>query len=149
MPVIRLTKMFEIEMAHALKGYDGLCKYIHGHSYKLEVTIKGTPINDHTNPKNGMVMDFKDLKKIVKEHILNVYDHALVLEKGFDDDLITVLAKRNDRTVYTPYAPTCEFLVYGFAEIIKKHLASNIQLHALKLYETSTSFAEWYQSDNL
>src|SRR5690606_19438176 len=102
MPVIRLTKMFEIEMAHALKGYDGLCKYIHGHSYKLEVTIKGTPINDHTNPKNGMVMDFKDLKKIVKEHILNVYDHALVLEKGFDDDLITVLAKRNDRTVYTP-----------------------------------------------
>lgn len=149
MPVIRLTKLFEIEMAHALKGYDGSCKYIHGHSYKLEVTIIGITIQDNTNPKNGMVMDFKDLKKIVKEQILDVYDHALVLEEGFDDDLINVLAKRNDKTVYTPHAPTSEFLVYGFAEAIKKHLAANIKLHSLKLYETSTSFAEWYQSDNV
>ncbi len=149
MPTIRLTKIFEIEMAHALKGYDGPCKYIHGHSYKLEVTVLGTTIQDSTHPKNGMVMDFKDLKKIVKEHILDVYDHALVLEEGFDDELIQVLTQRNDKTVYTPYAPTCEFLVYGFAEIIKTHLAPTIKLHSLKLYETSTSFAEWYQSDNL
>ena len=147
MPNIRLTKIFEIEMAHALKGYDGPCKYIHGHSYKLEVTVLGSTIIDSNNPKNGMVMDFKDLRKIVKEHIIDVYDHALVLEEGFDDEMIQLLANRQHKTVYTPYAPTCEFLVYGFSEIIKKHLATNVKLHSLKLYETSTSFAEWFESD--
>lgn len=56
--IIRLTKEFTFEAAHALEGYDGLCREIHGHSYRLFVTVKGTPCADESNPKFGMVMDF-------------------------------------------------------------------------------------------
>ena len=59
--MIHLTKIFRFEAAHALMGYDGRCRNIHGHSYEMRVTIKGNPIMDDNSPKNGMVMDFGDL----------------------------------------------------------------------------------------
>ena len=62
---IRVTKVFNFEMAHALQGYDGLCSNIHGHSYELSVTIKGSPEENTASPKLGMVMDFSVLKKIL------------------------------------------------------------------------------------
>ncbi|PKP22124.1 MAG: 6-carboxytetrahydropterin synthase QueD, partial [Bacteroidetes bacterium HGW-Bacteroidetes-22] len=77
--MIRITKIFKFETAHALAGYDGLCKHIHGHSYELQVTIKGEPISDPSSPKMGMVMDFGDLKRLVRQLIVDRYDHALVL----------------------------------------------------------------------
>ncbi len=64
---IRITKIFHFEMAHALNNYDGLCRNIHGHSYKLRVTLIGQPSNDKTSPKKGMLIDFSDIKKIVRE----------------------------------------------------------------------------------
>ena len=60
---IRITKEFKFETGHALYGYDGLCKNVHGHSYKLSVTVLGSPIIDSKQTKNGMVIDFSDLKK--------------------------------------------------------------------------------------
>ena len=60
---IRITKEFHFETGHALYGYDGLCKNVHGHSYKLAVTVVGSPIVDPSQTKNGMVLDFSDLKK--------------------------------------------------------------------------------------
>ena len=58
MSVIRVTKEFTFEAAHALYNYDGQCSNIHGHSYRLFVTVKGSPVSDINHPKNGMVMDF-------------------------------------------------------------------------------------------
>ena len=60
---IRVTKVFTFDMAHALYGYDGPCKNIHGHTYILSVTLKGKVINENNHPKNGMVIDFSDFKK--------------------------------------------------------------------------------------
>ena len=76
---IRVTKEFEFEMAHALWNYDGPCKNIHGHSYRLFVTVMGIPIDDGEHAKFGMVMDFKDLKAIVHKEIIDVFDHSLLL----------------------------------------------------------------------
>lgn len=76
---IRITKEFKFETGHALYGYDGLCKNVHGHSYKLAVTLIGIPIADENHVKYGMVMDFSDLKKIVNEIIVTPFDHATVL----------------------------------------------------------------------
>ena len=67
MNIIRITKKFDFETGHALYGYDGKCKNIHGHSYKLFVTVQGTPITDTSHVKYGMVIDFTDLKKIVND----------------------------------------------------------------------------------
>ena len=76
--MIRLTKEFKFEMAHALYGYDGLCANLHGHSYKLLVTVRGGVKNEE-EPKQGMVIDFSVLKSIVKSLIISKYDHSLVL----------------------------------------------------------------------
>ena len=78
---IRITKQFDFETGHALYGYDGKCKNVHGHSYKLSVTVIGTPIGDASNVKFGMVIDFGDLKKIVLSEIVDKFDHATVFNK--------------------------------------------------------------------
>lgn len=146
---IRITKQFSFETAHALYGYDGKCKDIHGHSYYLDVTVIGTPITDTTNPKYGMVIDFGDLKKIVKNEIVDVFDHATVFNKNTPhNDLAKVLIENGHNVILTDYQPSCEMMVIDFAKKIKQHLPENINLHALKLRETATSFAEWYASDN-
>ena len=132
--IIRLTKEFTFEAAHALEGYDGLCREIHGHSYRLFVTVKGTPCADESNPKFGMVMDFGELKRIVNEQIL-----SRVAEQ---------IGCRFGRIVLVDYQPTCENMLADFAARIEADLPSHVKLHALRLHETATSFAEWMAEDN-
>lgn len=146
--VIRVTKEFPFEMAHVLLNYDGPCRNVHGHSYKLFVTIQGTPLDDPDNPKCGMVMDFTDLKKIIKTEIINTFDHAIVLSNRFDKSKLEMFKSMFGKTVFVDYQPTCENLVSDFAFRISHRLSGEIKLHNLKLYETATSFAEWYASDN-
>ena len=82
MATIRLTKEFTFEAAHSLEGYDGACREIHGHSYRLFVTIKGEPSCDAYDPKQGMVMDFGLLKRIVNEQIISRLDHAFIIRQS-------------------------------------------------------------------
>ena len=146
---IRITKQFSFDTGHALYGYDGKCKNVHGHSYRLEVTVIGIPINDNTNVKFGMVIDFGDLKKIVKEEIVNVFDHATVFNKNTPHvELARELEIRGHNVLLVDYQPTSEMMVIDFASKIKKRLPRNIKLFSLKLQETATSFAEWYAKDN-
>ncbi len=148
MSKIRVTKEFKFEAAHALLGYDGLCKNIHGHSYKLFVTIVGEPISDRNNPKYGMVFDFGDLKNIVNNQIIKKYDHSIILNKDTDTSSFENLSELFSRKHYTNYQPTCENMVLDFVEIIKQNLPSYIKLFSVKLYETANSYAEWALSDN-
>lgn len=149
MSVIRVTKEFSFEMAHALENYDGACKHIHGHSYKLFVTVKGSPEGDLASPKYGMVMDFGVLKRIVNEEIIDRYDHALVLRSvGVKDQIHDSIESVFGNVVVVDYQPTCENMIAHFAETIKKRLPDNVELFSLKLHETATSYAEWYAEDN-
>jgi 6-pyruvoyltetrahydropterin/6-carboxytetrahydropterin synthase len=148
MSIIRITKQFHFETGHALYGYDGKCKNVHGHSYKLYVTVIGTPISDSTNVKYGMVIDFGDLKKIVSSEIVNKFDHATVFNKNTPHiELARELEKRDHSVILVDYQPTSEMMLVDFAEKIKNRLPKNIKLHSLKLQETGTSHAEWYASD--
>ena len=134
---ISLTKEFSFEMAHALKNYDGACKNIHGHSYRLFVTVSGEPISDKNSPKYGMIMDFGDLKQIVNTYIVNRFDHALVLNEEHEFGEIA-----DTKTVLTLFQPTCENLLVHFAGLIEPHLPKGVRLTKLKMHETATSFAE-------
>ncbi|WP_440879578.1 6-pyruvoyl trahydropterin synthase family protein [Tenacibaculum sp. C7A-26P2] len=146
---IRITKQFSFETGHALYGYDGKCKNVHGHSYKLSVTVIGQPIMNSSNVKHGMVIDFGDLKKIVKEEIVDVFDHATVFNKNTPHvELAKELIDRGHHVILVDYQPTSEMMVIDFAQKIIKYLPGNIKLYSLKLQETETSFAEWYASDN-
>lgn len=148
MSTIRITKEFKFEMAHALKGYEGPCKNIHGHSYELFVTVIGKPIDDKASSNNGMVIDFKLLKNIVRENIIENYDHALVLHKEsaalINDDSKELYGK----LVAVDYQPTSENMLIYFAAILRDKLPVNVKLYSLLLRETVTSFAEWYAEDN-
>ncbi|NND62353.1 MAG: 6-carboxytetrahydropterin synthase [Flavobacteriaceae bacterium] len=149
MSEIRITKMFSFETGHALYGYDGKCRNVHGHSYKLSVTVIGNPISDNSHVKFGMVIDFGDLKKIVKEEIVDVFDHATVFNKNTPHvELAKELENRGHNVLLVDYQPTSEMMVVDFAEKIKERLPNNIQLHSLKLQETATSYAEWFAADN-
>jgi len=145
--MIRLTKIFNFEMAHALYGYDGPCKNIHGHSYALEVTVAGTPMNDPNHPKHGMVMDFSDLKAIVKEQIVDRLDHALLLNGNSPHRNIPELDTNFEKVVFVDYQPTCENMLSDFVKRIQSLLPGNVSLVTLKLKETPNSFAEWQASD--
>lgn len=150
MSKIRITKQFSFETGHALYGYDGKCKNVHGHSYKLSVTVIGTPISDSNHVKFGMVIDFSDLKKIVREEIVDVFDHATVFNKNTPHvELAAELSAREHHVILVDYQPTSENMVIDFAKKIQDRLPNNIQLHSLKLQETESSFAEWFASDNL
>jgi len=144
--MIRITKEFKFEMAHALHGYDGLCKNIHGHSYKLCVTVKGEIKNDSGNAKDGMVLDFDILKSIVKPEIIKKYDHSLVLNGNSSHAEIDLSAF--EKVFFLPYQPTSENLVTDFALKIKSKLPEGIELYKVVLSETATSFAEWNCEDN-
>ena len=146
---IRITKQFTFETGHALYGYDGKCKNVHGHSYKLSVTVIGKPITDTNNVKYGMVIDFGDLKKIVREEIVDVFDHSTVFNQNTPHiELAKELKDRDHHVILVDYQPTSENMVIDFAEKIKKRLPSSIKLFSLKLQETDSSFAEWFASDN-
>jgi len=149
MSTIRITKRFSFEAGHALYGYDGKCKNLHGHSYKLSVTVIGTPITDKTNPKFGMVIDFTDLKRIVTEEIVDKFDHATIFNKNTPHvKLAKTLKDEGHNVLLVDYQPTTECMVTDFARKITKRLPINLRLHSLKLQETESSYAEWVSTDN-
>ncbi|SCY29453.1 6-pyruvoyltetrahydropterin/6-carboxytetrahydropterin synthase [Nonlabens sp. Hel1_33_55] len=146
---VRITKEFTFETGHALYGYDGKCRNVHGHSYKLAVTVIGEPIMDSDNVKYGMVIDFGDLKKIVKEEIVDPFDHATVFNKNSPHvELAKELESRGHEVILADYQPTSEMMIQDFAKKIGDRLPKNIKLFSLRLRETETSYAEWFASDN-
>lgn len=148
MPKVRVTKKFHFDMAHALHSYDGLCRNIHGHTYNMEVTLMGEPRNETDHPADGMVMDFGKLKKIVKKHIVNVFDHALVLNSRTPKKSIEDFKKITERVVVLDFQPTSENFVIYFAKLLQPELPPNVALFSIRLYETASSYAEWFASDN-
>jgi 6-pyruvoyltetrahydropterin/6-carboxytetrahydropterin synthase len=146
--VIRITKEFKFEMAHALYGHDGPCRHLHGHSYELFVTIKGEPLQDPDSSKNGMVMDFGDLKKIVRSKIIDRFDHALVLNTQTPMPAGLDTFSLFDNMILVDFQPSSENLLVHFAELIKPELPANVELYSMKLRETVTSYAEWFHDDN-
>ncbi|MCK4852840.1 MAG: 6-carboxytetrahydropterin synthase [Bacteroidales bacterium] len=145
---IRVTKSFTFEMAHALWNYDGPCRNIHGHSYQLFVTVFGQPSLDTNNTKLGMVIDFSDLKKIVNQHVVDVFDHSVVISSKASQPDIRRVEQMFEKFYIVDYQPTCENLVTDMAERIKTSLPAQASLFSLRLVETATSYAEWFAADN-
>ncbi|MEI6681291.1 MAG: 6-carboxytetrahydropterin synthase [Bacteroidota bacterium] len=144
---IRVTKEFRFEAAHALKGYDGPCRNIHGHSYELSVTVIGTPETDRQSTKLGMVMDFGDLKKLIKKQIVDPFDHALLLNADVSQEEVRKSGEPFSNVVFLPYQPTSENFLLDFARRIRDFLPAGVRLHSLRLRETASSYAEWFASD--
>lgn len=122
---------------------------MHGHSYKLFVTVKGLPINNLEDKKNGMVIDFTDLKTIVEVEVVKPWDHAVLVNgESPHRQLGENLQNDGHRVVFCDYQPTCENMLYDIAEKIKTKLPAHVELVYLKMHETENSYGEWFASDN-
>ncbi|MBP6625069.1 MAG: 6-carboxytetrahydropterin synthase [Chitinophagaceae bacterium] len=145
---IRITKKFSFDMAHALYGYDGPCKNIHGHTYHLSITLIGKPIEDIKKAKLGMVIDFGDLKDIVHKHIIQVFDHALVLNQEAPYSKSEVISNEFEKVILVPFQPTCENLLLDFVDRLNDKFNILTPIFSIRLEETPTSYAEWFLEDN-
>ena len=155
MATIRLTKEFSFEAAHALDGYDGPCREIHGHSYRLFVTVKGHPSEDPRDPKTGMIAVMLSRSVWINLDPAQPANRLKTLLAQTGADLIISscalreqLAARFGNIVCVPYQPTCENMLDDFARRIAARLPEGVRLHALRLHETATSFAEWFAEEN-
>lgn len=148
---VTATKEFTFDCAHMLTGHEGLCQNLHGHTYKLLVTAEscGDDLIPE-GPSKGMVCDFKDLKSMVKEVIVDQMDHAYVYNMYADEDSVeaqiaVVLETAGRKTVAVDYRPTAENMVNDFMKALNNYLTQigeRYFITRIRLYETPTSYAE-------
>ena len=140
--MISVTKIFRFEMGHAIDEYEGMCRFIHGHSYVLHVTVAGQEVSHSPIAPPGFIIDFKVLKQLVNEKVIHRLDHALVLSESY-------LKKHpgagedNQNLIIWPYEPSAENILYFIREALHKGLPDGYKLLKLKLWETSESYAAW------
>jgi len=139
--MIQVTKIFRFETAHAIHGYNGHCRNIHGHSYVLHVTVGSDTDDVAYLPKPGFVIDFKDLKKIVNRIIVEQLDHRLILSTDFLAEHPHTAASEN--LIVWEMEPTAENILLYVRNVLLAELPADIRLRKLKIYETSDSYAEW------
>lgn len=148
-PRIRVTRQFTFDMAHALFGHKGLCRNIHGHTYTLSITLLGRITNDPGNTEDGMVIDFSVLKDLVRQEVLLMYDHALVLNGSSPHKELNQVGANFEKVIYLDGQPTCENLVLKITETLNKCLPKGMILHHVSLQETPATRAEWFYEDNV
>jgi len=154
--LVTATKEFSWDMAHMLTGHKSLCKNLHGHTYRMLVTVSriqedvissDLPESDDNKSSEGMVMDFQQLKAIVQSLIVEKFDHALVvnsaISSGFENAIRSLANSFGLKMVELPYRPTAELMAMNFFEELEVALKQRgIALIKLRLYETPTSYAE-------
>ena len=130
-------------MAHALVGYDGMCSQIHGHSYRLEVTVGGLSVECAEGAKMGMAIDFGTIKEVVEREVISTFDHSLTLRLAPEtEEVVEVLSRHFERIHAVEWQPTCENLLSHFAELIAPALPDGARLLSLRLHETENNCAE-------
>ncbi len=134
--MIKIGKEYRWEMSHRLQFYDGLCKNIHGHSYKMIIELEGEA------DKNGIVLDFFKIDEIVKP-ILKVYDHCFTINRN-DSEMRDFLINNNFKIVELDFNTTSENLAKHFANLLKGNFSqfANLSFLTVKVYETIDAYAE-------
>lgn len=139
--MLRVTKIFRFETAHAIFGYNGSCRNIHGHSYVLHVSVQRLSQDEGFLSSPGFVIDFKQLKRLVQQAVVERFDHRILLSE--------VYLQENPEMRHLPnievweIEPTAENMLLWVKETLKNALPPEIGLFHLKLYETADSYAEW------
>ena len=153
---ISVTKEVVFDTAHMLAGHKGLCKNVHGHTYKVHVTVSAPRLIEEGSSE-GMVVDFKDLKEIINKRIVEPFDHAFVTwdDTPYKEEkaVAKVLAEQGCKLVRTCYRPSAENMSYYFFQGLAEDLSilSTMQygkptfyrLESVRVWETPTSFAEY------
>jgi 6-pyruvoyltetrahydropterin/6-carboxytetrahydropterin synthase len=143
---MQITTRLEFDAGHRIPNHKSQCRNLHGHRYALEITLSGDIINQEKASENGMVMDFSDVKKIAKECVVDVWDHAFLV---FIDDLAVLdflNSLPNHKTVIFAQVPTAENMAAEAFRILKSEYkdtyGNHLKLERVRLYETPNSWAD-------
>ncbi|AUI66125.1 MULTISPECIES: 6-carboxytetrahydropterin synthase QueD [Glaesserella] len=141
--MFKIAKEFSFDMAHMLDGHDGKCKNLHGHTYTLQVEISGELHAD--GAKSGMVMDYSDLKAVVKKHILDNMDHAFIYDLTSEKEckVADLLNSLDSKTFGIPARTTAEQMAKYMFDTLK---AEGLPVSLIRLWETPTSYCEYSPS---
>lgn len=142
------TKEFTFDAAHMLSGHNGLCKNLHGHTYRVEVTVKYSKQDEviPDGPSEGMIIDFKKLKNRLNEDIFDKMDHSYIYNSlgGVDENAIADLCKTLGMKTYDmANRPTAENMAEYFLGMANTSLQSlDVEVVSVRVWETPTSYAE-------
>ncbi len=143
---MQITTRLEFDAGHRIPCHKSQCRNLHGHRYVIEITLSGDIINQENTSENGMVMDFSDVKKIARDSVVDVWDHAFLV---FKDD-VAVLNFLNSlpdhKTVVFSTVPTAENMAAEAFKILnnqyKDIYGNQLKLERVRLYETPNSWAD-------
>lgn len=142
--MLQITKIFRFEMAHAIHGYPGKCKDIHGHSYELHVTVTSYDKNKNFLPGAGLIIDFRELKHIVNDGLIRQLDHKLILSGDF---MKAHPVAQADNLIQWEHEPSAENILIYIQQLLREKMPPHTRLIKLKLFETNDSYAEWINID--
>lgn len=143
---MEITTRLEFDSGHRIPHHKSQCRNLHGHRYVLEVTLSGEIIAQSETSEDGMVMDFSDVKKIAKKHVVDIWDHAFLVYQG-DSEVLNFLNTLPDhKTVIFPTVPTAENMAAEAFKILNSQYqdsyGNKLKLARVRLYETPNSWAD-------
>jgi 6-pyruvoyltetrahydropterin/6-carboxytetrahydropterin synthase len=143
---MQITTRLEFDAGHRIPDHKSQCRNLHGHRYALEITLSGDIINQEKTSENGMVMDFSDVKRIARESVVDVWDHAFLVYKNDAEVLNFLNSLPNHKTVIFPTVPTAENMAAEAFKILKNQYkdvyGNHLKLERVRLYETPNSWAD-------
>ncbi len=141
-----ITRKFEFDAGHRISTHLSQCRNLHGHRYVLEVTISGGIIADPGAPEQGMVMDFSDVKRIIREALVDRWDHAFLVYAGDTRVLEFLQSLENHKTVVLEVQPTAENLALIAFDTLhhtfRSRYADRLKLEHVRLFETPNCWAD-------
>lgn len=135
--MLTITKSVKFDAAHVLTNHNGLCKNLHGHTYRVDVSVRQAD-----NDSSDMVMDFKDVKSICEEIVLSKFDHAFIYDETSEgeSEIAAVVVKNGMRATALPFRSTAENLARWIFGALKTRIPC---IHSVRVYETADSCAEY------
>ena len=143
---MQITTRLEFDAGHRIPHHKSQCRNLHGHRYALEITLSGDIIAESQRSESGMVMDFSDVKRIARESVVDVWDHAFLVHKDDKTVLDFLNSLPNHKTVIFPTVPTAENMAAEAFKILKNQYldtyGNHLKLDRVRLYETPNSWAD-------
>lgn len=141
-----ITRRLEFDAGHRIPDHRSLCRHLHGHRYAIEVTVSGDITRMDGDPRNGMVVDFSEIKTLIKQLIVDRWDHAFLAYQG-DAAIIAFLDTLPEhRTVVLDVVPTAENLAQKAFDLLDAPVGAlankALQLENVRIYETPNCWAD-------
>lgn len=148
---MRITRRLEFDAGHRIPDHRSHCRHLHGHRYALEVTLSGDVIQQRGDTRDGMVMDFAEVKELARAHVVERWDHAFLVSSG-DRAVVSFLASLPDhKTVVLDEVPTAENLALiafrALDPVYQNRYGNNLRLERVRIYETPNCWADACRTD--